>query len=213
MYKSAGKRCGGTLLPCLYRAGALCEAAAEERKGGNSPSSPGKGRAPLRRGQTRWLPAISFHTSKAAGGRGETLERRLPASRHLPLPHRGGVAAPSQPGGGGAGPGPRVVSPSPPSLRLTGHAVGLRARRPHPRPPGRHRFFCAVHRCRSRCRCRCRCRCPPPPPPRPHGGPAPPSGRRRGGVVCMVTAADGRAFRPIGSANGRRGWVLSWRAG
>lgn len=113
MYKSAGKRCGGTLLPCLYRAGALCEAAAEEREGGNSPSSPGKGRAPLRRGQTRWLPAISFHTSKAAGGRGETLERRLPASRHLPLPHRGGVAAPSQPGGGGQAPVP-VSCPRPP---------------------------------------------------------------------------------------------------
>lgn len=140
MYKSAGKRCGGTLLPCLYRAGALCEAAAEEREGGNSPSSPGKGRAPLRRGQTRWLPAISFHTSKAAGGRGETLERRLPASRHLPLPHRGGVAAPSQPGGGGGGrprspcrvPVPPLTPPHRPCCRSACSPPSPAAPRPPP---------------------------------------------------------------------------------
>lgn len=108
---------------------------------------------------------------------------------HPPGPARPAVSAavPSRQGR------PRPGPPPTPTARLTGHAVGLRARRFHPRPR-RHRLLRAVHGCR----------CPEPP----AAGPAPPSGRHRphGHHPCRTaTAADGRAARPMGSANSAGG--------
>lgn len=82
---------------------------------------------------------------------------------------------------------PQAEPPHRPCCRaapLTGHAVGLCARRPHPRPPGRprRRLLRSVHRCRCR-------------PLR-----APPAGRHGPSLrAAMATAADGRAPRLMAS--------------
>lgn len=83
-----------------------------------------------------------------------------------------------------AGQAPARPQPRSPSALLTGHAVGLRARRFRPRRR-RRRLLRAVHGCR----------CPQPPPPAPHrpqGGSAPRPPRGRG--CRLATALTGGPF-------------------